>query len=289
MRHSIAGFCRFPGTQVACEPPCGRVYGKAHVCMLSRKENEDLPQDPELPKLTTDWRAFRARLVANETSTKQERSFTREVEQSNADRASEGLFWAHSVSHVEAGCVLIARRGGISDASFFARAVIFIFHHDHNGTFGLVLNKQLTSSLAEVPSDASTADGKEFDMAKSDIFAQTPLLSGGPVGLENLMIVHDKPDLPEAYRVIDGVYYGGLMPAIVAVRSGQLAAHRCKFFAGYSGWSAGQLEDEIKQGAWHVAATSPEFITRYGPESGLPVREAMWSRLLEVLGEDDQD
>ena len=50
-----------------------------------------------------------------------------------------------------------------------------------------------------------------------------------------------------------------------------------RIFAGYAGWSAGQLEDEIAEGAWYVVAAEPDdpFLGDVGD---------LWARVLRRQG-----
>lgn len=190
-------------------------------------------------------------------------------------------FWAHRVAQPESGCVLVARPEEVYDG-FFSRSVVLLLSHGSEGTFGLCLNKPLASNLATVPTDSSSPIGAAFQVAKAECFAENALLSGGPVNEESLVMLHSAA-LASASRVTDGVYCGGLLGAIVAVRSGELKAGRCRFFSGYSAWSSGQLEGEIARGAWHLAATSEKYILEYNlpPDSG----DCMWHRILHDIGE----
>lgn len=245
----------------------------------SARSDDEVPPlgpDEELPKIATDWRSFRARLITQESQGKTSTS---------SGTKESSRFWTHRVSHVESGCLLVARREGFADCrgSYFDGTVIFILHYsEKDGTIGVVLNRPIASSLAGVPTDTSSVVGETFGIAKAELFHSTPLYNGGPLGTDSLLLLHDKPGLPSSKQVISGVYSGGLMGAIVSVREGSLEASRCSFFAGYSGWAPGQLEDEIAQGVWTLAASSPELVIEYnGEDSEMP----MWDMLTGELGD----
>ena len=44
------------------------------------------------------------------------------------------------------------------------------------------------------------------------------------------------------------------------VKNDEIKLTEIRFFMGYSGWGLGQLEDEIKQHSWIVAAANDELI-----------------------------
>jgi putative AlgH/UPF0301 family transcriptional regulator len=248
-----------------------------------RSAGDPDPSDSD-PKVSTDWRLFRAKLVEKEALPVMSVPSMEKVNTESAkDRGDGSGLWAHRVSHVEPGCLLVARPesfAGDSDA-YFAEAVIFIMNHGENGTLGLVLNKRMALSLASVPSDTSSPLGETFHLAKAEIFSNSSLYNGGPMGLDGLMVLHNKKGIPDAVEIIDGVYSGGLLGAMDAVRSGELVLSRLRFFAGYSGWMSGQLEQEIADGVWLVAASSPEYVTGYQDigQDGLPLWNALYSQL----------
>jgi putative AlgH/UPF0301 family transcriptional regulator len=234
--------------------------------MSSAEDAAGADADADAPKLSQDWRSFRARLVSTEAP---------------ASSSRDG-FWAHRVVQPESGCVLVARPEEVYDG-FFSRSVVLLLSHGDDGTFGLCLNKPLANSLASVPTDSSSPIGEAFQIAKAECFAENALLSGGPVNEESLIMLHGA-NLASASQVTDGVYCGGLLGAIVAVRSGLLKSQRCRFFSGYSAWSGGQLEGEIERGAWHLAATSEKYILEYNlpPDNG----DCMWRQIMSQIGDD---
>ena len=54
--------------------------------------------------------------------------------------------------------------------------------------------------------------------------------------------------------MIDGVYWGGEFgTAIDLLKNGEIEASKIRFFIGYSGWSEGQLKDEMEGKSWMAA------------------------------------
>ena len=82
-----------------------------------------------------------------------------------------------------------------------------------------------------------------------------PLLLGGPVGTQMLFYVHTLgPEIiPEAIDVGDGVWFGGDFDAMKRyLELGGPVEGRIKFIIGYSGWSKGQIADELRRHDWAV-------------------------------------
>jgi putative transcriptional regulator len=145
----------------------------------------------------------------------------------------------------------------------FRRSVILVLDHNEDGALGVVVNRPLEVDVAAVlPAwqPYTTVPGKLF--------------KGGPVALDSalgLVAVPGDDDEPLGVRRIIGSL--GLVdldtpPEIVVP---ELAGLR--IFAGYAGWSAGQLEDEIAEGAWYVVDAEPRDCFTESPLN-------MWSAVL---------
>ncbi|MEQ8552599.1 MAG: YqgE/AlgH family protein [Cyclobacteriaceae bacterium] len=122
----------------------------------------------------------------------------------------------------------------------FERTVILLCEHDENGTFGFVLNKPSKSSLPELIPEAEGFDAEVF--------------VGGPVQQNTLHFLHNSPaQLKGDQKIVDGVYWGidfeGLLTSINTKR---VEDNQLRFFIGYSGWSEGQLKEELKAKSWIV-------------------------------------
>ena len=76
--------------------------------------------------------------------------------------------------------------------------------------------------------------------------------------------------------------------AIIAVGNRVKPVHRVRLFAGYSGWAAGQLENEIKQNAWLTVEAKEGIIFDTPTEERLPAAMKLlgidFARLSEEAG-----
>jgi putative transcriptional regulator len=123
----------------------------------------------------------------------------------------------------------------------FARSVVLIVHHDHQGAMGLIINRALNTTVGEAWAQVSSVPYPNGD----------PLFQGGPCE-GPLMVLHGERDRGQL-EVGTGVYLtsdadGEAVRAMVAD-----AVAPMKFFVGYAGWTAMQLEAEVAEGAWAVA------------------------------------
>lgn len=131
---------------------------------------------------------------------------------------------------------------------FFRRTVVLLLHHDEEGAHGLVLNRPLEAAVSAVLPDW-----------EPHVTPPHLLFQGGPVGLDTAMglvsIPGDGPDAPLGTSRLFGSL--GLVdldapPALVVPELSGL-----RVYAGYSGWGAGQLDDELTAGAWFVVDLEP--------------------------------
>lgn len=129
----------------------------------------------------------------------------------------------------------------------FARTVVLVCHHDGDGALGLVLDR---------PTDLPVGDMLPGWVERlSDppvVFIGGPVQNEVAIGLGRLL---DGVAPPEPFEDVGGgvglIDLGG-PPADAAGRFGAL-----RVFAGYAGWSGGQLELEMATGDWFAAPAAP--------------------------------
>ncbi|MBW8483853.1 YqgE/AlgH family protein [Actinomadura parmotrematis] len=129
----------------------------------------------------------------------------------------------------------------------FRRGVVLIVEHDHDGgTLGVVLNRP-----TEIPVDRVLPPWAGLVTGPPVVF------QGGPVALDNALALARLPGdgEPLGWRALDGdaaVARVGLVdldapPGLLAAELLQL-----RVFAGYAGWSEGQLRAEVEDGSWYL-------------------------------------
>ncbi len=148
----------------------------------------------------------------------------------------------------------------------FERSVILMCEHNEEGSLGFVLNKTSLFTLEDIVDEASG-------------YRQL-VHTGGPVQQNTLHFVHRLPALAEeASRLRDDLFWGGDFEALLSmINTRQIAQHDVRFFVGYSGWSAGQLASELKQGAWitYDKATAAQVFDT--------PPEKLWQQVLREMG-----
>jgi putative transcriptional regulator len=149
--------------------------------------------------------------------------------------------------------------------SFFQRTVVLICQHDPEGAFGLVLNRAAGSNAG----DMIVADLPEPLRA-------SPLFLGGPVQPSALSFLLSDAFIPDA-NVMPNLSLGHSLDALIELGESFSSTQRVKMFAGYAGWSPGQLEEEIKRDAWLTHPASLDLIFDVSPNQ-------LWQRILRQKG-----
>ena len=148
--------------------------------------------------------------------------------------------------------------------SFFQRTVLLVCEHDAEGAFGLVLNRSTGNKLGEMV----VADLPER-------LKEQPLFLGGPVQLSALSFLHSDDFLPGEV-VMPNLELGHSLDALVDLGESFSTTKKIRTFAGYAGWSPGQLEDEMKREAWLTHPASLDLV--FG------ATDKLWQSILREKG-----
>ena len=151
---------------------------------------------------------------------------------------------------------------------YFNHAVITLIEYDKDkSSMGLVLNKPTGYTLGEA------IEGIDDNI-------DTPIYCGGPVSCDRMFYIHSLGnEFPHSRKLSDDLYIGGDFEALKRyLNMGLPTEGLIRFFVGYSGWDAMQLEEEI---ASHVWAVAPR------PANGEILRQdgdAFWYRTVKSMG-----
>lgn len=147
----------------------------------------------------------------------------------------------------------------------FERTVIYLCEHNEAGSFGFVLNKK---------SDLIAGDLLEIDHFDHDVYI------GGPVQQDTLHFLHkDEIILEQKKEISNGICWGIDFDGLVgSIENKVFNPSTVRFFVGYSGWSAGQLMDEIKAKSWIVYEhATKEMVFDLNPDQ-------LWQHALRKMG-----
>ncbi|RRT35030.1 hypothetical protein B296_00055409 [Ensete ventricosum] len=226
----------------------------------------------------SDWRDFRANLVAWEQEQEVDSGALLKVTASNEQSQRLGLKWAHPIPVPETGCVLIATEK-LDGVPNFERTVVLLLRSGsrdpREGPFGIILNRSLHRKIKHMKSSNP-------DLAT--IFADCSVHFGGPLEA-NMFLVRsdDSLRLPGFEEVVSGVRFGArnrLDEAAALVKKGVFRPEDFRFFVGYAGWQSDQLLDEIESDYWVVAACSSHLIDGATLDSS----SDLWEEILQLMG-----
>jgi len=167
---------------------------------------------------------------------------------------------------------------GMGDGTF-AGTVVYLCEHTEKGALGLVINKPIDIKLRNL------FEKVELTLDREDL-ADAPVYFGGPVQTERGFVLHERLGAGDG----DGGPYnstlqipGGLemttsKDVLEALANGA-GPKKVLVTLGYSGWGAGQLEDEISRNGWINVGAEPGIIF------DTPV-EQRYDKALSLLGID---
>ena len=121
----------------------------------------------------------------------------------------------------------------------FSKSIVFLSSHSEDeGTLGVILNRPLGKKLHQLDDQFN-----HFSLGQADVY------DGGPVEREKLIIAAwDWKNSADSFRLYFGIDINKAESLRVENENIHIAC-----FLGHSGWSPGQLENEIKVDSWLVS------------------------------------
>lgn len=164
---------------------------------------------------------------------------------------------------------------------YFSHALVYICEHNENGALGIIVNRPIDMDLAGL--------FEKIDIKlENEALARLPVYFGGPVQLDRGFVLHRpighwqstlavsaEVGLTSSRDVLASVAKDGLPTEIIVS-------------LGYSGWDAGQLEDELAQNSWLTVPAKSTILFDLPPEERLPAAMQKlgisFSQLSDVAG-----
>jgi putative transcriptional regulator len=150
-----------------------------------------------------------------------------------------------------AGQLLVAAPS-IGDPRFH-HAVILMVHHDKEGALGIIINHPVGEQpLAKLLADAGDPDaGAEGNIR---------VFSGGPVQPERGFVIHTTDYKRRATVEVDEHVAMTSSREILHDIGHHQGPEKSLFAFGYSGWGAGQLENEMARNDWYTAPDDTRLV-----------------------------
>lgn len=159
---------------------------------------------------------------------------------------------------------LILADPSLKEPTFFQSVLLLTEHSMDEGAFGYILNRPLGRTVGELLTEEILSDAHHEKLSK------VPVFLGGPVNREHLTFSAFGWSEAEAE-----LQYNTHLSAAEAVMH-QMEGFHIRAFVGYSGWSEGQLEDEMESNSWITHKPEPEVID-------LSKVDGLWKLLLRDL------
>jgi putative transcriptional regulator len=147
----------------------------------------------------------------------------------------------------------------------FMRTVVFLCEHQEQGSFGFVLNRKYENTIDElIP---------ELEGHKISLFY------GGPVQMDTIHFLHQYPnEIPGGQEVMKGIFWGGDFDKVIEmIKNKEINENKIRFFIGYSGWSDGQLQNELTEKSWLTVKATRKIVFHHNYKE-------IWKDSLKQLG-----
>ena len=152
------------------------------------------------------------------------------------------------------------------DDDYFRRSLIYLCEFNKEGSFGFVINNFISINL--------------HDLDESFPEIETQISLGGPMEINSLYFIHTLGDkINNSLLINENIYLGGDFQQLSTfIKEDESIIKNVRFFIGYSGWEANQLDTEIRNNSWIVSEmNSPSML--FGSQSKLT-----WKRYMYELG-----
>ncbi len=160
-----------------------------------------------------------------------------------------------------AGMLLVASRTLVDGG--FAGSVVLLTRYSAGGAMGLVVNRPIGIRPQELLTDVDKVKDYEGE-----------LYGGGPVAIHSVFMLIRSSETPQsAQHIFADVYASHSRDLLQSLSADRFSRELLRFYAGYAGWGAGQLDAEIARGDWHLVAPTTDAI--FGSDPG-----EVWEKLL---------
>lgn len=154
----------------------------------------------------------------------------------------------------------------------FDRTVVLVLEHGAEGALGLVLNRPTDVEVVE-----PLPEWVQLAAAPPVVFVGGPVEQGAAIGLARVTDGVDDDTHADGFNAVVGTI--GMLDLSRRPEDLPLPVEQVRVFAGYAGWSPGQLEAELASDAWIVLDAEPDDVM--GDDPG-----ELWRTVLRRQGGD---
>lgn len=150
---------------------------------------------------------------------------------------------------------------------YFQKTVILLCDYTEESAFGVVINRPSPVKVKDILNEEA--------VPTTDI--KSPILLGGPVQAEFLWAVHSSEYTGNSTTVINRhIHMSSILEVLNALSEGR-GPHTFHLGCGYAGWGPGQLDNELKEGAWWIQEVDTDLVLNMSYQK-------RWEAVLASLG-----
>ena len=139
--------------------------------------------------------------------------------------------------------------------SYFSNSVTYLWKHNNEGALGIVINKPLNASIADIFNELDIVCDLEVEL-----FQRRRVLAGGPVERDKGFIIHDADRTWESSITVTGNISICTSKTILQDIAAGKGPDNYLMALGCAGWDAGQLEREISENTWLTTPADKDLI-----------------------------
>ena len=140
--------------------------------------------------------------------------------------------------------------------SRFKKSVIAMLEHDEDGAWGLVINKPMAEIPLAMLIDPSLSTPEEREKLYG---VNIKIHWGGPVEVKKIFVLHSKEYQSDTTRNYGDISISQDYEILFAIAANK-GPEKSLVILGYSGWRAGQLENEMLRDDWILSDLDPDII-----------------------------
>ncbi|WP_047046207.1 YqgE/AlgH family protein [Vibrio mexicanus] len=159
---------------------------------------------------------------------------------------------------------------------YFQRRVIYVCEHNDEGAMGLMINAPIDVTVGSMLKQVDVEPAHPQLVTES---LDKPVLNGGPVSEDRGFILHQPKDRYESSLQMTDKISVTTSKDILSVLGTEAEPNSYLVALGYSGWEAGQLENELAENSWLTIEADPDVIFN------TPITER-WQKAVQMLGID---
>lgn len=166
----------------------------------------------------------------------------------------------------------------LRDPNFY-RSVVLMLEHSPESAMGLIVNRPSAITVGKVLAQHNPVNS-----------LNAPVFQGGPVSENSLFVLHNNLSLAQGdQEIAPGVFLVGSESSFDELIRKEQPANKGILFrlvCGYAGWGAGQLEQELQRGDWHVIPADGSLVLEEDPYGLWEVCTRKFNRASRVLPQD---